>query len=204
MAIDERRRPYREYRFDADALERSEGRYREMWFAGVHSDVGGLYEDDHRLSDIAFAWMVAEAVDAGLQIRKQVYRHMLGVKFGGELDPARVDGVIHPNSRPWMLAGGWRTRPMEPRRPRAPQRQGSDSRRRRRRPGPTGPGCPPTDWAPRAPRSEGAAPRQTEFSRSLPNAPGRQWRGPGPTPGRSRHGLPTGRRARPVVRPSNS
>lgn len=114
MAIDERRRPYREYRFDANAVDRSEGRYQEMWFAGVHSDVGGQFEDDHRLSDIAFAWMVGEAVAAGLTVRKRVYHRMVGATLGAALDPEKVQGVVHPNASVWALAGGWRDRPVLP------------------------------------------------------------------------------------------
>ena len=37
-------------------------RFKQMWFAGSHSDVGGSYpETESRLSDIALAWMVGEA-----------------------------------------------------------------------------------------------------------------------------------------------
>jgi hypothetical protein len=38
-------------------------RFRQMWFAGNHSDIGGSYpETESRLSDIALAWMVQEAM----------------------------------------------------------------------------------------------------------------------------------------------
>jgi uncharacterized protein (DUF2235 family) len=37
-------------------------RVSQIWFAGIHSDVGGSYpESEARLSDIALAWMVGEA-----------------------------------------------------------------------------------------------------------------------------------------------
>jgi uncharacterized protein (DUF2235 family) len=114
LAIDERRRAYREYRFNADAVAASGGRYEEVWFAGVHSDVGGVYVDNHDLSNIAFAWMVEGAVAAGLRIRPQVYKRMVGVKLGATLDPALVEGTVHRNSRAWWLAGGWRDRMIAP------------------------------------------------------------------------------------------
>lgn len=38
-------------------------RFRQVWFAGSHSDVGGSYpETEARLSDIALVWMVQEAL----------------------------------------------------------------------------------------------------------------------------------------------
>src|SRR5262249_53435235 len=37
-------------------------RFKQVWFAGSHSDVGGSYpETESRLSDITLAWMVEEA-----------------------------------------------------------------------------------------------------------------------------------------------
>ncbi len=39
----------------------------EVWFAGVHSDVGGSYEESG-LSDIALLWMMKKAEDKGLKI----------------------------------------------------------------------------------------------------------------------------------------
>ena len=38
-------------------------RFRQVWFAGSHSDVGGSYpETEARLSDIALVWMVQEVL----------------------------------------------------------------------------------------------------------------------------------------------
>ena len=50
LAVDERRRHYAAYRFEP--RKEGDGRMREMWFAGTHSDVGSTRPDDHRLSDI--------------------------------------------------------------------------------------------------------------------------------------------------------
>ncbi|CAO4137905.1 T6SS Phospholipase effector Tle1-like catalytic domain-containing protein [Methylorubrum thiocyanatum] len=50
----------------------------QMWFAGVHSDIGGSYdENEARLSDIALEWMVNEA--AGLPHPLIVDRSLLHV-----------------------------------------------------------------------------------------------------------------------------
>lgn len=114
MALDERRRPYPEYRFDAESVATSNGRYREMWFAGVHSDVGGFFPDDHKLSDIAFASMVGEAAEAGLIVDEKRYFSVLKHKWGEELPAEYALGTIHENGKVWMLAGGWRSRPVLP------------------------------------------------------------------------------------------
>jgi uncharacterized protein (DUF2235 family) len=110
LAIDERRRPYRAYRFDADAVAASDGRYQEMWFAGAHSDVGGQFADDHVLSDIAFTWMLEEATAAGLRFHPQVYRRMTGVKYGTLPGPDPINATLHDAKLWWWLAGGWRSR----------------------------------------------------------------------------------------------
>jgi uncharacterized protein (DUF2235 family) len=63
LAIDERRRPFAPalwYRKPGDAqiLE-------QRWFAGVHSDIGGGYEDCS-LAEISLLWMSAKARESGL------------------------------------------------------------------------------------------------------------------------------------------
>jgi hypothetical protein len=108
MAIDERRRLYAEYRFNQETVAASQGRYQEMWFAGVHSDVGGQFAD-HRLSDIALSWMVKAAEDVEFRVIKQKYRWMLGVGFDEELPAEHAMGQIHSNENIWRLLG-FRTR----------------------------------------------------------------------------------------------
>ena len=41
----------------------------EELFPGAHSDVGGLYEDNHVLADIAREWVAEPAVEAGLKLQ---------------------------------------------------------------------------------------------------------------------------------------
>jgi uncharacterized protein (DUF2235 family) len=114
LAIDERRRPYRPYRFDADVVAASGGLYQEMWFAGTHSDIGGQFADDHVLSDIAFTWILEEAAAAGFRFRPQVYRRMVGVKYAAVPGPDPVTATLHSNKWWWILAGGWRHRVILP------------------------------------------------------------------------------------------
>lgn len=114
MAIDERRRPFVVERFKPEAVAASAGRFQEQWFAGVHGDVGGQDSTEDQLPDIALSWMVHEAVDAGLQIKTKRYRQLLGVDFADALPAERALGVITPNVRWWVLAGGWRSRRILP------------------------------------------------------------------------------------------
>jgi uncharacterized protein (DUF2235 family) len=63
MAIDERRAKFRPNRV------KHAGNLMEVWFSGVHCDVGGGYaESESELSKIPLAWLLDEAVKAGLQI----------------------------------------------------------------------------------------------------------------------------------------
>ena len=51
--------------------------FEQIWFAGNHSDIGGSYaEDESRLSDTSFNWMIAEAtkIPNGLLIDKNVLK----------------------------------------------------------------------------------------------------------------------------------
>lgn len=114
LAIDERRRPYAAYRFDTEAVMASERRFQELWFAGVHGDIGGQNRDDDRLPDIAFSWMVKSAASEGLTVDAKRYRRLVGVEIGDDLPADRALGVIVPNSRWWWLAGGWHLRPIAP------------------------------------------------------------------------------------------
>lgn len=69
LAVDENRRvfdcvPWQEdhCRDREAAAARQPPRFKQVWFAGSHSDVGGSYPDtESRLSDIALAWMMEEA-----------------------------------------------------------------------------------------------------------------------------------------------
>lgn len=45
----------------------------QMVFPGVHSDVGGLYADNHAIADVSLAWMAAGAVRAGLRLVRGVH-----------------------------------------------------------------------------------------------------------------------------------
>jgi len=110
LAIDEKRRFYAAYRFAPELVAAQPDRFREVWFAGVHSDVGGQFPDDHRLSDIAFWWMATEAGQHGLRFNPRHFRRLTGFPIGTAPPPDDALGTIHTNSWMWWLLGGWRPR----------------------------------------------------------------------------------------------
>jgi len=70
LSLDEHRwnflpRPYADDNFGSAAEAQS---LQQLWFRGVHSDIGGGYETGEReLSNEALRWMVDEAIDCGLR-----------------------------------------------------------------------------------------------------------------------------------------
>jgi uncharacterized protein (DUF2235 family) len=72
MAIDERRAKFRTNRIELSA----NADHRQVWFAGVHSDVGGGYKDDNRLSRIPLRWMLTEAQKAGMLVNAEVLKKL--------------------------------------------------------------------------------------------------------------------------------
>lgn len=65
LAIDDERETFHPILWDADALPYQT--IKQVWFCGMHTDVGGGY-DEPALSDIPFAWMKNMAVNHGLLI----------------------------------------------------------------------------------------------------------------------------------------
>ena len=60
LSIDENRRAFKPELWEETAADRASGRIRQVWFPGVHSDVGGGYRESE-LSDLALDWMIREA-----------------------------------------------------------------------------------------------------------------------------------------------
>lgn len=82
VAIDEKRNQFRPALWetkpeDADRVE-------QVWFAGVHSNVGGGYPDAG-LSDIALEWMLERAKEHGLQVDEEYVRDNLLPDVSGKL-----------------------------------------------------------------------------------------------------------------------
>jgi hypothetical protein len=70
-----------------------------MWFAGVHSDVGGTFEDDPRLPQIALKWVVDGALDAGLIVKPNAYRDACTLNLDN------TNGKVHRMGAVWALLG---------------------------------------------------------------------------------------------------
>ena len=67
MAIDERRKFFPVLRWNRDP------RALQLWFAGVHSDVGGGYSNAG-LADVSLRWMIEQAFKHGLQFKAESIR----------------------------------------------------------------------------------------------------------------------------------
>jgi uncharacterized protein (DUF2235 family) len=100
VSLDEKRRPYREYLVKPrpepvrDTLE-------EVWFAGVHSDVGGTFDHakgEPLLSAITLKW-ITDGVRENLLLRDGAYAEAtaLSKEFAG--------APVHRNGPLWFLAG---------------------------------------------------------------------------------------------------
>jgi uncharacterized protein (DUF2235 family) len=93
VAIDERRRPFQptlwECRPDAgdQVLE-------QVWFAGVHCDVGGGYRDPE-LSEIPLLWMAGKARDCGLAFKPD---HLVMAEPGFDAVARRAGRCVNPSA----------------------------------------------------------------------------------------------------------
>jgi uncharacterized protein (DUF2235 family) len=95
VSIDERRSTFRQNLMEP-IFEGQD--VKNVWFAGVHSDVGGGYcPDESGLAKITFEWMMREAGQCGLDIDQVSYLRELSEGSGP--DPA---GRLHVS-----LKGGW-------------------------------------------------------------------------------------------------
>jgi uncharacterized protein (DUF2235 family) len=78
---------------------------KQVWFAGVHCDVGGGYpEAESGLSKIALEWMLAEAYANGLLLDKARTDLVLG-RSGGGYQPPDANATMHTSlTVPWWPA----------------------------------------------------------------------------------------------------
>ncbi len=65
LAINERRRAFAPCLWEVPEAQQDPERVKQVWFKGVHTDIGGGYQDP-RLSNITLRWMVSEAEKRGL------------------------------------------------------------------------------------------------------------------------------------------
>jgi uncharacterized protein (DUF2235 family) len=86
MSIDEKRRKFPVSIWDENHLAPGQN-VVQVWFAGVHSDVGGSYKE-RGLSDVALVWMLENAERHGLQLN-QGWKDALGPDPLGEMHESR-------------------------------------------------------------------------------------------------------------------
>jgi uncharacterized protein (DUF2235 family) len=83
--------------------------FKQVWFAGVHSDVGGGYpEKDSALSKYPLLWMIDEAVAAGLSVNPRTVNQLAwGVqrrRSPFSYVAPDVHGMLHNSMTPaWRL-----------------------------------------------------------------------------------------------------
>lgn len=117
MAIDERRRMFRinhwrepqpfianPFRKERAALPQD---IKQVWFAGVHSDIGGGYpEAESGLSKFPLQWMLEEAVQFGLKVNAVAWRR---IALGDGSKRGRIQYVAPDALAPMheSLEGAW-------------------------------------------------------------------------------------------------
>ena len=90
LSVDDKRRTFHPTLWKQPGVEGQT--IEQVWFPGVHADVGGGY-DNHDLSDIALEWMMHKAHDCGLQF-------ISGCEYCIGADPT---GKMHDSRSGW----GW-------------------------------------------------------------------------------------------------
>jgi uncharacterized protein (DUF2235 family)/membrane protease YdiL (CAAX protease family) len=116
IAMDERRRMFRLNRWVDPQTCWSERKkkkvdqdIRQVFFAGVHSDVGGGYpEDQSGLSKYPLIWMLREAETVGLRLDEEMLQHLVfgGLRTGSyhEYKPPSATAELHVSlTAAWWL-----------------------------------------------------------------------------------------------------
>jgi len=106
VSIDERRAFFRQNLFGQPHDDQQD--IKEIWFAGVHSDVGGGYpEAECQLSQIALRWMLCEAVLADLKVDQQRRVDILGGKLPYVAPDPTTKNQHESLRRFWWIAEVW-------------------------------------------------------------------------------------------------
>ena len=115
MALDERRETFNITRLDPNNQYPN---IKEVWFRGVHSDIGGGNKNVGR-SNIALQWMLEQAKKCGIlinQTKAKLPRYSETNRFAPlsenkdvKIDPRRIvnsGDVLHPSAEPYFLEVG--------------------------------------------------------------------------------------------------
>lgn len=81
LALDEQRRPFSPTIWEKPAGQKLPKLLKQCWFPGVHSNVGGSYEDA-QIADITLAWMISQ-LDNLIQFDEEyiTWQHELNLKY---------------------------------------------------------------------------------------------------------------------------
>lgn len=113
VSIDERRAFFRQNLIHPLGSS-GEQDLKQLWFAGVHSDVGGGYpENESGLSKITLQWMLNEAMNAGLKVNAARVDAILGAsqKYAKPDPKAMMHNSL---TVAWWLGEVWPKRTMVP------------------------------------------------------------------------------------------
>jgi hypothetical protein len=92
VSIDEWRRPFREYLVDP-----AHPNLEEVWFAGIHSDVGGTFPDDSKLSAITLRWILEGAREEGMLLTDAADTRFAAITSDN------ATGAVHRDNAVWNL-----------------------------------------------------------------------------------------------------
>src|ERR1700674_64226 len=107
VSLDERRAFFRQNLFGPPNKNNPNQSVEEVWFAGVHSDVGGSYPDPEcQLAKLALRWMLCEARLAGLRVDPRRQADVIGGKPPGAPPPPSATPPKPPKGN-WWLAEVW-------------------------------------------------------------------------------------------------
>jgi uncharacterized protein (DUF2235 family) len=102
LALDERRKPFEPTLWDQADDAPTTQVLEQVWFAGVHSNVGGGYRDAG-LSDIALLWMMDKAKGCGLALDEGIVRATAEPCATGALGRSMTRGYALLGARPRAL-----------------------------------------------------------------------------------------------------
>jgi len=99
VSIDENRKPFRDCLINQ--APQGPGQIRdEVWFAGIHSDIGGSFDGHPGLGKITMRWILDKAITAGLQIRPVRYANRYTLSETDATEPENVNtGLL------WQVTG---------------------------------------------------------------------------------------------------
>ena len=89
LSIDDERKTFHPTLWNKLGINQPDGRMKQVWFCGVHTDVGGGYKEED-LSNISLSWMLNEATDKGLIVYK---KSPAFIKFSKTTPD--INGVMH-------------------------------------------------------------------------------------------------------------